>query len=340
MRLGKRQLQELLFYMVLTRKLEESLARLHREQELQSPLGLRSGLEAVSVGAAFVPTPGDALASSLPTIGSLLLRGVKPAEIVLQFLGRAGSPSGGRDGIRHFGDLARGIVGTAGHTSAHVGVMAGVAYAALLKRQERVAIALVSEEAVASGDFHEGINFAAVRKVPLVVVVVRFPAPASGPASGRATGSEVAQLYERVRGYGIRALPVDGSDLLQVVHVVETATDRAKSGEGPTLIEAPIRSSTRYFGNDDATPAPFGEAARMDPLQSENESDVDANPVLRFEKFLLQQDWLSEAERTGLAARADEAVSDALRAADAASAREPVIERTRTQSLPGSHGTV
>jgi TPP-dependent pyruvate/acetoin dehydrogenase alpha subunit len=94
--------------------------------------------------------------------------------------------------------------------------------------------------------------------------------------------------------------------------------DRAKSGDGPTLIEAPLRSSARYFGNDDAVPAPFGEAARLDPTRSENETDVDANPIWRFERFLLQQDWLSEAERTALSARADEAVSDALRAADAA----------------------
>jgi TPP-dependent pyruvate/acetoin dehydrogenase alpha subunit len=333
MRLGKRQLQELLFYMVLTRKLEESLARLHREQELRSPLGLRSGLEAVSVGAAFVPTPRDALASSLPTVGTLLLRGVKPAEIVLQFLGRAGAPSGGRDGIRHFGDLSRGIVGTTGHTATHVSVMAGLAYASRLQQQERVALALVSEEAVASGDFHEGINFAAVRKVPLVVVVVRFPSTITG--AGFSSGAEVAQLYERARGYGIKALPVDGSDLLQVVQVVETATDRAKAGEGPTLIEAPLRSSTRYFGNDDAIPAAFGEAARLDPSQSENENDVDANPVWRFEKFLLQQDGLSEAERTGLSARADEAVSDALRAADAAPPPEP--DRAREPSLHREH---
>ena len=84
MRLGKRQLQELLYYMVLTRRLEEALARLHREQELTTPLALRTRLEAVSVGASFAPTPKDAIASSLPTVGTLLLRGVKPEEIVLQ----------------------------------------------------------------------------------------------------------------------------------------------------------------------------------------------------------------------------------------------------------------
>jgi TPP-dependent pyruvate/acetoin dehydrogenase alpha subunit len=321
MRFGKRQLQELLFYMVLTRKLEESLARLHREQQLTSPLGLRSGLEAVAVGSAFVPTPKDAFASSLPTVGSLLLRGVKPVEIVLQFLGKGTAPSEGRDGIRHFGDLERGIIATTGHTATHVSVMAGIAFSARAQRQDRVAVALVSEEAVASGDFHEGLNFAAVRRAPLVVVVVRFPSHRS--AAGFPVGHEVAQLYERARGYGLGALPVDGSDLLQVVQVVDTAMDRAKSGEGPMLIEAPLRSSSRYIGNDDAVAAPFGETARLDPTSSENESDVDANPIWRFERFLLQQDWLSEAERTALAARADEAVSDALRTADAAPTPEP-----------------
>jgi TPP-dependent pyruvate/acetoin dehydrogenase alpha subunit len=316
MSLGKRQLQELLFYMILTRKLEESLARLHREARLSSPLGLRSGLEAVSVGAAFVPTPKDVLASSLPTAGALLLRGVKPIEIVLEFLGKGWEPTGGRDGIRHFGDLGRGIVATSGHAAAHVGVMAGMAFAAQIQRQDRVALALVSDEAVATGDFHEGLNFAAVRKAPLVVVVVRFPsAPRTG---GQIAVGEISQLYERARGYGLTSLPVDGSDLLQVVQIVETAMDRAKAGEGPTLIEAPLRSSNRYIGNDDAIPAPFGEAARLDPTRSENETDVDANPLWRFERFLLQQDWLSEAERTAITARADEAVSDALRAADAA----------------------
>jgi TPP-dependent pyruvate/acetoin dehydrogenase alpha subunit len=330
MSFGKRQLHELLYYMVLSRKLEESLARLHREKRLTSPLGLRSGLEAVSVGAAFVPTPRDVLASTLPTTAVFLLRGVRPAEIVLEFLGKGAEPSGGRSGIRHFGDLARGIVAATDHAATHVGVMAGVAFSAQVQHQDRVALALVSDEAVATGDFHEGLNFAAVRKAPLVVVVVRFPS--AGRAGGSAAGPEVSQLYERARGYGVTSLPVDGSDLLQVVEVVDTAFERSRAGGGPTLIEAPVRSSTRYVGNDDALPAPFGEVARLDPIRSESETDIDANPISRFERVLLAKDWLSEGERTALSARADEAVSNALRAADAAALPTALGDEDRVYS--------
>ena len=319
MRLGKRQLQELLFYMILTRKLEEALARLHREKELTTPLALRSGLEAVGVGAGFVPTARDAISSSLPTIGTLLLRGVKPDEIVLQFLGKSTAPNGGREGLRQLGDLGRGLVAAIGHSASHVSVMAGAAFAYRAQDEERgrVALALLPEEGVATGDFHEGVNFAAVHKVPLIVVVVRYP-------TSSFVGSEVAQLYERAKGYGVASLPVDGSDLLQTVQVVETAMERAKSGDGPTLIEAVLRSSQRYFGNESAVPAPFSDGGRLPSDGAEDANDVDNDPAWRFEKFLVQQDWLSEADRSALSARADEAVSDALRSAD--SAPEPGSE--------------
>jgi len=313
MRLGKRQLQELLYYMVLTRRLEEALARLHREQELTTPLALRTGLEAVSVGASFAPTPKDAIASSLPTVGTLLLRGVKPEEIVLQFLGKGTSPSQGRDGLGYFGDLSRGIVATTGHPATHVSVMAGMAFAYRSQKQERVALALIPEEAIATGDFHEGVNFAAVQKLPLIIVVVRYPSYGAS--------SSVAQLYERAKAYGVASLPVDGSDLLQVVQVVETAMERARAEDGPTLIEAVLRSSRRYFGNESASPAPFSAGAH-DIEDDEGSKDVDNDPAWLFEKFLLQQDWLSEADRSTLVARAEEAVSDALRTADSAPAAQ------------------
>jgi pyruvate dehydrogenase E1 component alpha subunit len=111
---------------------------------------------------------------------------------------------------------------------------------------------------------------------------------------------------------------VDGSDLLQVIQVVETAMARAQAGDGPTLIEAVLRSSRRYFGNESAVPAPFEDAGRLESDGGEEAHDVDNDPAWRFEKFLLQQDWLRETDRSTLVARAEQAVSDALRAADGA----------------------
>jgi TPP-dependent pyruvate/acetoin dehydrogenase alpha subunit len=188
--------------------------------------------------------------------------------------------------------------------------MAGMAFSARAQGQDKVAVALVSEEAVATGDFHEGLNFACVRKAPFVVIVVRAPDHRRGTTDG-------AQLCDRARGYGLPSVPVDGGELLQVIRVVERAVERARGGEGPTLVEAPVRSSTRYLGNDNAVPAPFS-GTRQDPTRSESEIDVDANPIERFESFLSQEGFLSESERAAIVARADAAVSDALRSADPA----------------------
>ncbi|HXV65575.1 MAG TPA: thiamine pyrophosphate-dependent enzyme [Vicinamibacteria bacterium] len=308
---GKDRLQELLYQMVLTRKLDEALARVHRERRLVSPLGLRSGLEAVAVGAASVPGREDAIASSLPTVGTWLVRGVSPRELVSQFLGTSEAPSQGRDGLAGLGDLDRGVVAAGDHAAIHVSVIAGIAFSSRITGKEKVAIAITFEEAVASGDFHEGLNFAAVHKVPLVVLVVRIP------FSGKSTGPDGTRLYERARGYGVATLPVDGSDLLQVVEVIETAVARARRGEGPTLIEARVRSSMWYEGNDGATPTALGEKSWQFAAPA-SAVDSDADAIGRFERFLLEHDWLGEKEKSDLASRAEETVADAMRVAQAA----------------------
>jgi TPP-dependent pyruvate/acetoin dehydrogenase alpha subunit len=297
MSLGKGQLHGLLFHLILTRKLQESLARLHCAKRLSFAAGLRSGLEAVSVGAAFALSQTDVLASSIPTIGALLVRGVTPVEVVLEFLGTGAQPTGGRNDIAHFGDLGRGIVATTGHVASHVSVMAGMAFSARAQGQDKVAVALVPEEAVGTGDFHEGLNFACVRKAPFVVIVVRAPDHRPGTKDG-------AQLCDRARGYGLTSVPVDGGELLEVIRVVERAVERARGDEGPTLVAASLRSSTPFSGT------------RQDPTRSESETDVGANPIQRFESFLSQEGFLSDSERAAIVARADAAVSDALRSAD------------------------
>lgn len=283
MNLGKGQLHELLERMLLTRKLEEALFRLHREHELLPSLQLRSGLEAVAVGASFALTANDAHSSSLPTIGMLLGRGVTALEILLEFLGKGR----GRNGISYFGDLGRGIVAPAGHAGMHVSVMAGWALSASMRRQPGTALAVVTEEAVAAGDFHEGVNFAAARRVPLVVMVVRLP--------GR--GDAISPLHERARGYGLTSLSLDGSDALEVVREVGASMDRARRGGGPSLIEAAVQASGPR-----------------------------ADPIARVEAGLARQGSLSESDRSALHARVDATLAEALRAADAAPAAAVTLD--------------
>ena len=230
MRFGKRQLQELLYLHGAhatprgDARSTSSRQRVDRRRSDSAPGSRRSALARL-----FVPTPKDALASSLPTVGALLLRGVKPEQIVLQFLGKAiGTEPGPRRASSLRRPLARArchhrACGDARQRHGGHGVCVSRSEPGAGRARPR------ARGRGATGDFHEGVNFAAVQKCPLIVVVVRYPTSR--------VGSEVAQLYERAKGYGLASLPVDGSDLLQVVQVVETAVARAQAGDGPTLIE-------------------------------------------------------------------------------------------------------
>ncbi len=314
-RLGKRHLHELHYHTTLTRKLEETLAGMGRSGRLPGPLWLRRGLEAVSVGCGYVPTPRDHVASSLPSVGFPLARGVSPSAIVAHYLGKAESLGRGRDGLFYFGTAADNMVGTTGHAATHVSVMAGVAFAGRFSKQSNVALALVSEESIATGDFHEGINFAAVKEAPLVVVVVRRQG--SVASASLPSGAGVSLIYERAQAYGISAMPADGTDLLQVIQVVETAFERAREGGGPTLIEAAVPEAEPYEQQADALPPPF-------PGYRASDGSPDGESASTLGDFLRAHRLMTEDEEAEILSRADKAVDEAVRAAESASA--PPVE--------------
>lgn len=304
-RLGKRQLHELYYYLKLTRRLEEVIARLHGEGKITSPVCFVNGLEAVSVGAAYRLSSEDRIASSLPSLGSMLARGVSPWKLFVHFMGRATGPTRGRDGSSLLGDLRRGLLSPTGHVATHLGVMAGVALAAKTMGKPLVGVALMGARSLATGDFHEGLNFAAVHRLPLVVVVEHDPT-----STATAAVLEGEFLYERMSGYGVASLPVDGADILQVIQVIETAVDRARDKKGPTLVEARTKRGASYGRCEDSVPSPLevGEVEREvdakrleDPL-SRDETPRPPNqrftdPVREFESFLIERELLEPVER-------------------------------------------
>jgi TPP-dependent pyruvate/acetoin dehydrogenase alpha subunit len=308
--LGKPQLHELYFYLQLNRRVEEELARMWREGLVAASLYPSRGQEAVSVGAAYALGPGDLLAPALRDLGALLVRGIRPVEIFAHFLGTRHGPTGGRTAALEMGDLARGLVAPIGPLAAQVGVMAGVALAARLRTPARVALTFVGDGAMATGDFHEGLNFAAVHRLPLVVVVENNRYAFSTPAA-RIWGSE--DLYQRSRGYGLPGMPVDGSDILQVLQVTGVAIERARAGKGPTLIEAKAHRLSGHMAGDEQLYLPE-EERQPDPLK---------DPLTRFATFLSENQLIQESERRSIELRVEEVVVSARRQAEADEAPDP-----------------
>jgi len=170
--LTREQAQELYYYLRLTRSLEEMLARLFRQNQVFGGLYSSLGQEAVSIGAAYALEPGDWIAPMIRNIGALLVRGIKPRELLMQLMAREGSPTHGKDGTCHLADLSgRHIVAPISMLGDLIPVMTGVAMAGRYLGHKIVAMTWIGDGGTSTGAFHEGLNLAAVQKAPLVVVV-------------------------------------------------------------------------------------------------------------------------------------------------------------------------
>ncbi len=294
-RLDKNELHELFYFMKLSRRLEEELIRLHGEEKVPGPLGFISGREAVGVGATYRLDTSDKVTSSIAGVGVSLVRGVPPVEIFSHFMGKSAGPSKGRDNAAHFGDFRRGLLAPVSHLSTHLGVMAGIALAAKTKGETSVGLSLMDVRGMDTGDFHESLNFAAVHRLPLVVLVEG--AASSSPSIG-----------DRARGYGLPGLSLDGADVLQVLQGVETAANRARSGKGPTVLEARTDCGSGPESRPDSVPFAFLQGLEgFDPRSShgvENAIDESSpelrDPVTRFESFLTDHGLLGPDERQAM----------------------------------------
>ena len=171
--LSRDQRLELYYFMRLTRSLEERLVNLYRQTKVVGGLFRSLGQEADAVGSAYAldRSKGDVLSPLIRNLGSMLVQGARPAEIMRQYMAKGDSPTRGRELNIHYGDLVRGFVGQISHLGDMVPVMAGVTLSFKLRDQNRVGLVYVGDGATSTGAFHEGLNFAAVQRCPLVVIV-------------------------------------------------------------------------------------------------------------------------------------------------------------------------
>jgi pyruvate dehydrogenase E1 component alpha subunit len=265
--LTREQLLDIYYHLCLARSLEERIGILYRQGKIFGGVYLSTGQEAVSVGAAYALEPGDIIVPSHRDMGAHLLRGIQPREVLAQYLGRVGGPSRGREGNVHFGDIQRGDVAFISPMADGIPVATGVGLALKRQGKGRVAMTWFGEGAASRGDFHEGINLAAVLRVPAVFVCNNNQFAYSTPLARQ---TRVPDIATRAPGYGIPAVIVDGNDVLAVYQAAGEAVGRARRGEGPSLIECKTMRMRGHSEHDDASYVPrqlLEEWRAKDPIQ-------------------------------------------------------------------------
>ena len=213
--LGREELQEIYYWLQLTREVEQVLTNLYRQNKVIGGLYRSLGQEAGAVGTAFAlrrrtDATGDVMSPAIRDLGAMLMMGADAADVMKQYMAKGDGPTGGRETNVHFSDYEKGYVGLISHLGVMVEVMTGVAMSFRLRKEDRVAMVYSGDGMTSTGAFHEGLNLAAVKKLPLICVVENNMYAYSTPTS-RQTAAE--SFVAKADGYGIRGERVDGNDV-------------------------------------------------------------------------------------------------------------------------------
>ena len=286
--LSRAQLLELYYWMRLTRTLEERLVALYRQTKVVGGLFRSLGQEADAVGSCYALEKRDIMSPLIRNMGAMLVKGATPVEMLKQYMAKGDSPTRGRELNIHFGDLDRGFIGQISPLGDMVPVMAGVTLSFKMRGEDRVGLVYVGDGATSTGAFHEGINLAAVQRCPLVVIVEN-----NGYAYSTPTAKQTAakQFVDKAIGYGVPGEQADGNDVLAVYDVTKRAVDRARRGEGVTLIELMTYRRKGHAEHDNQSYVPAGEIERW-----EREND----PIDRYVERLRGEFSFSDADVSGV----------------------------------------
>ena len=242
------------------------------------------GQEACSCAAAYALAKDDWFAPMIRNQGALLVRGFHPRDVMMQYMAKADSPTKGKDGTSHYGDIGeRNMVSPISMLGDLIPVLAGVALGARMQGREIAALTWIGDGGQSTGVTHEGLNFAAVRKLGLILVVENNLWAYSTPTEYQFA---VKDLADRAIGYGVPGVIVDGTDACQMYDATHEAVERAHRGEGASLIEAKMMRMKGHAIHDPAAYVP------KEMFEYWRKRD----PITRFEKYLLDKKWVSTAE--------------------------------------------
>jgi pyruvate dehydrogenase E1 component alpha subunit/2-oxoisovalerate dehydrogenase E1 component alpha subunit len=271
------QMLELYRYLKLTRLVEERIVNLYRQTKVVGGVFRSLGQEATAVGSAYALRPDDFITPIIRDLGAVFVKGIRPRDIFAQYMAKAWGPSGGKDLNVHFGQLDKGFIGPISHLGDMIPVMTGILLAARMQQKNIVGMAYIGDGGASTGAFYEGINFAAVQRLPLITIVESNHYAYSTPTNLQ---TAVRNLAEKSAAFGIPGHIVDGNDVIACYEVTKQAVDYARGGHGAVLIEAKTYRRKGHAEHDDQRYVPEGE---IDWWEKHND------PIDRFERFLIDQ---------------------------------------------------
>ncbi|MGE3153958.1 MAG: thiamine pyrophosphate-dependent dehydrogenase E1 component subunit alpha [Nitrospiraceae bacterium] len=268
-------LLQMYYYLRLTRAIEDRISALYRQGRIVGGCYTSHGMEAIAVGYASALERDDVIAPFHRDMGAFLIRGITPGEVIAQYLGKRAGPAKGKDGNVHMGDLKRGIIGFVSHLADNLPVATGVALAFKMRGEARVVFTGTGDGGTSRGDFHEAMNFAAVRKLPVVIFCNNNQYAYSTPIRYQMA---IQDVVERAKAYGMPGEIVDGNDVAAVYLSSKRAIARARSGAGPTFLEF---KTMRMHGHSEHDPAKYVPRELLEEWKRKD-------PILNAERLLTQ----------------------------------------------------
>jgi TPP-dependent pyruvate/acetoin dehydrogenase alpha subunit len=300
----EKTLIDMLYYMKLTRELEFRIERkLYRQSKIVGGVYVGRGQEAIAVGSCIGLRANDVVCPSHRDMAAFLIRGMSLRTILAQYMARKTGATNGKDGNMHMGDLSKNLIAFVSMLGDNVPVAAGIGLSFRMRRQDRVVLCFFGDGATSRGDWHEGINMAAVFRVPAVFICNNNQYAYSTPSDRQMAVENVA---DRAEAYGLPGEIVDGNDVLAVWDAASRAIERARRGHGPTLIECKTFRMTGHSAHDDA--------GYVSPELIEFWAERD--PINRYECYLSDRAVITQNVIQEMDRQINQEIDDAIQAAE------------------------
>ncbi|UJS17603.1 MAG: thiamine pyrophosphate-dependent dehydrogenase E1 component subunit alpha [Candidatus Jettenia sp.] len=298
MDIKREDLVQLYYYLRLTRRLEERFTSLYHQGKILGGAWTSNGTEAVSVGYGYALKRDDIAAPYFRDMGVFLVRGITPKRLMAQYLGRKTGVTGGKEGNVHVGDLNFGVIGFPSHLADNYPIGTGVALAFKIRGEKRVVAACTGDGGTSRGDFHEGMNLASVRKLPIVFICNNNQYAYSTPLQLQMA---IKNIADRSLAYNIPSKIVDGNNVIAVYTAAKEAYEMARDGGGPTFIEC---KTMRMHGHSEHDSAKYVPRELLEEWKKKD-------PILHMENYLLESSISTREELEDIDTRVKKEVDEA-----------------------------